>query len=77
MSALRHSPNFAYPITQIAQRLGTDLERVEIDGERHRVLVVPHGALWLAAASHFGADQWYQDQDIVHGNRLGPVNTMG
>ena len=65
---VRYSPDFTYPLTQIVQRLGTDLERVEIDGERHRVPVVPHGALWLAAASHFGAEQWFLDD--VHGNQL-------
>jgi len=65
---VRYSPNFTYPLTQIVQRLGTDLEGVEIDGAQHRVAVVPHGALWLAAASHFGADQWFADE--LHGNQL-------
>lgn len=67
-NTVRYSPNFTYPLTQIVKRLGADLERVDIDGERHPVLVVPHGALWLAAATHFGSDEWFSDN--VPGNQL-------
>ena len=69
----KHSPsnalNWGQPMTQIVERLGADLERVEINGERHSVLVVPAGSLWLDALNQFGGvEAWYSDP--WHGNQL-------
>lgn len=64
-----HQLDLTQPMTQVVKRLGADLERVEIDGERHRVLVVPAGAFWLDAMNRFGGvDAWHVDPG--HGNRL-------
>ena len=65
---LKLFPNLTGPLTQIVKRLGADLERVEIDGERHPVLVVPHGFLWLDAVKQFGPEAWFLDN--FHGNKL-------
>jgi len=65
----RNFLNWAQPMTQIVKRLGADLERVEIKGERHPVLVVPAGSLWLDALNQFGGvEAWYSDR--FHGNQL-------
>ena len=68
----KHAPasalNWTRPLSQIVERLGADLERVEINGERHPVLVVPNGSLWLDAVNQFGVREWYTDPR--HGNHL-------
>ena len=61
--------NWGQPMTQIVERWGADLERLEINGDRHPVLVVPAGSLWLDALAQFGGvEAWYSDPH--YGNRL-------
>lgn len=66
----KHAPsnalNWTAPMTRVVERLAADLERIEINGERHPVLVVPTGSLWLDAVNRFGAEAWYEDPR--HGN---------
>ena len=68
----KHPPssylNWTQPMTEIVSRLGADLERVQINGERHSVIVVPAGSLWLDAVTQFGVEGWFAD--VRHGNRL-------
>jgi len=68
----KHPPavylNWTQPMTEIVSRLGADLERVQINGERHSVIVVPAGSLWLDAVTQFGVEGWFAD--VGHGNQL-------
>ena len=57
------------PISQIVERLGADMERVEINGERHPVPVVPLMSLELDFVNEFGVDEWFDD-DLAHPNQL-------
>jgi len=50
-------------------RLGADLGRVEINGERHPVPVVPLISLVLDAVTEFSVEEWFMD-DLVHPNQL-------
>lgn len=57
-----------HPLAQIYLRLHSDLERMEIKGERHKVILVPASFLWLDALKRYGIEGWYADP--VHGNTL-------
>jgi len=57
--------HWTHPLNQIVERLGADLERVEINGERHPVPVVPVLSLLLDGVNRFGVEEWFFD-DPTH-----------
>ncbi|NND08055.1 MAG: hypothetical protein HKN87_16875 [Saprospiraceae bacterium] len=57
-----------HPVAQVYQRLHIDLEKKEIDGKEHEVILVPAMLLWLDALHQYGEDGWYAD--LNHGNAL-------
>ena len=57
-----------HPLAQIYLRLHSDLERMEVKGERHEVILVPASLLWLDALKRYGIEDWYADP--AHGNPL-------
>jgi hypothetical protein len=57
-----------HPLAQINLRLHSDLEKMEIKGERHKVVLVPASFLWLDALKRYGIEGWYADP--AHGNPL-------
>jgi hypothetical protein len=57
-----------HPVAQIYQRLHSDLEKMDIEGKKHKVILVPAMLLWLDALKHYGVDRWYVDR--MHGNAL-------
>lgn len=61
-------PNVKHAVAQIYQRLQTDLEQMEVNGKRHKVMLVPASKLWLDALKKYGTDNWYADH--IHGKPL-------
>ena len=57
-----------HPVAQIYQRLHADLEKMEINGKRYDVTLVPASLLWLDALKRYGIEGWYADPN--HGNPL-------
>ena len=57
-----------HPLAQIYLRLHSDLEKMEIKGERHDVTLVPASLLWLDALKRYGIEGWYADR--FHGTSL-------
>ncbi len=57
-----------HPIAQIYLRFHSDLERIEIKGKQHKVILVPASFLWLDALKRYGVKGWYADH--AHGNPL-------
>lgn len=57
-----------HPLAQIYQRFQSDLEKMEIGGEQHNVILVPALLLWLDALNRYGVEGWYADAS--HGNAL-------
>ncbi len=65
----RHtSPDIKHAIAQIYDRFHTNLELMDINGNKHEVILVPALFLWLDALTHYGVDGWYIDES--HGNAL-------
>jgi hypothetical protein len=60
--------DWKHPVAQVYNRLRSDLERMEIDGVRHSVRLVPASLLWLDARKRFGLEAWYADSN--HGTAL-------
>ncbi len=52
-------PDLKHPVAQIYERLRTDLENMEINGERHNVTLVPASLLWLDALNRYKLEDWY------------------
>jgi hypothetical protein len=65
---LHSNADIKHPIAQIYQRLHSDLEKMEINGRQHEVILVPALLLWIDAASKYGVEGWYAD--VAHGNAL-------
>lgn len=65
---LHTTANIKHPLAQIYQRLHSDLEKMEIKGKRHEVILVPAMLLWLDAIKRYGVEGWYAD--LAHGNAL-------
>ena len=65
---LHTAPDFKLPVAQIYQRLHADLEKMNIDGVQHEVILVPAMFLWLDALNRYGVEGWYADK--AHGNAL-------
>lgn len=61
-------PDTKLPVVQTYNRLHSDLEKMEINGGKHQVILVPALFLWLDAVRHYGVDGWYADP--AHGNAL-------
>jgi hypothetical protein len=61
-------PDWVHPFAQIYARLQADLEAMEINGQRHRVTLVPASLLWLDAKHRYGVDVWYDNSN--HGSDL-------
>ena len=57
-----------HPVAQVYQRLHSDLTSMKIDGEQHKVILVPAMLLWLDALDRYGVEGWYTDEG--HGNAL-------
>jgi len=57
-----------HPLAQIYKSLHSDLKKIEIDGRKHEVILVPAMLLWLDALKHYGVEGWYAD--AAHGNAL-------
>ena len=55
-------------MAQIYERLRDDLEKTEIDGKRHEVILVPAALLWLDARTRFGSKAW--DANPTHGTAI-------
>lgn len=69
MHPQRHMfPDIKHPLAQIYLRLHSDLERMEIKGKRHKVVLIPASFLWLDALKRHGIEGWYADG--AHGNAL-------
>lgn len=62
-------PDTRFPIVQVYQSLHADLEAMEIEGERHSVMLVPGLYLWEDAAKKYGVENWYSE-DGLHGSAL-------
>lgn len=56
------------PLAQIYLRFHTDLEDLEIEGAKHKVMLVPASLLWRDAIKRYGVEGWYADPG--HGNAL-------
>ena len=65
---LHTTADIKHPLAQIYERLHSDLEKMEIDGKKHEVILVPALLLWLDALKHYGVEGWYAD--VGHGNAL-------
>lgn len=65
---LHSNGDIKHPIAQIYQKLHADLEKMEINGRQHEVILVPALFLWIDAANRYGIDGWYTD--VAHGNAL-------
>jgi hypothetical protein len=65
---LHTTADIKHPLAQIYERLHSDLEKMEIDGKKHEVILVPALLLWLDALKHYGVEGWYADEG--HGNAL-------
>lgn len=65
---LHMTADIKHPLSQIYQMLHSDLERIEINGEKHEVILVPAMLLWLDALKRYGVEGWYVDP--AHGNAL-------
>ena len=61
-------PDIKHPMAQLYHRLRHDLEGMLVDGERHRVLLIPALYLWLDATRRYGIENWFADPG--HGNAL-------
>lgn len=61
-------PDIKHAVAQVYQRLHSDLERMEIDGKTHEVILVPASFLWMDAVNRYGVDDWFHDK--AHGNPL-------
>jgi hypothetical protein len=57
-----------HPVAQIYLRFHSDLEKMEINGKRYNVTLVPASLLWLDALKRYGIEGWYADP--AHGNPL-------
>jgi hypothetical protein len=65
----RHSTaDIKHPLAQIYQKLHSDLEKIDIDGKKNEVILVPAMFLWLDALKRYGVEGWYAD--MAHGNAL-------
>lgn len=60
--------DWKHPVSQVYGRLHRDLERVEIDGSSHKVIMVPASLFWLDAKNRFGVKAWYANSN--HGTSL-------
>jgi hypothetical protein len=60
--------DWKHPVAQVYNRLRSDLESMEIDGDRHSVPLVPASLLWLDARNRFGLNVWYANSN--HGTAL-------
>ena len=60
--------DWKHPVARIYERLRSDLEGLQIDGERHEVILVPASFLWLDARNRFELSDWYSDPN--HGTAL-------
>lgn len=56
------------PLSQVYGKLHADLERMEIKGRTHEVILVPANFLWLDAIRRYGVDDWFANRG--HGNAL-------
>ncbi len=65
---LHSTVDIKHPLAQIYQTLHSDLEKMEINGKQHEVILVPALFLWLDALKHYGVEGWYADES--HGNAL-------
>lgn len=65
---LHTTTDIKHPLAQIYERLHSDLEKMEIEGKKHEVILVPAMLLWLDALKHYGVEGWYAD--AAHGNAL-------
>jgi hypothetical protein len=65
---LHTTPDIKHPLAQIYERLHSDLEKMEIEGKKHEVILVPAMFLWLDALKRYGVEGWYAD--VAHGNAL-------
>jgi len=64
----RDGEDNTHPVAQIYQSFHSGLERMEINGERHKVILVPAIFLWCDAVGRYGSEGWYADAG--HGNAL-------
>lgn len=64
----RDHPLIKHKVFQIYNRLHEDLERMEINGHCHNVILVPASLLWLDAQLRYPPDKWYADP--MHGSPL-------
>lgn len=65
---LHSNTDIKHPMAQIYQKLHLDLEKMEIKGKHHKVILVPALLLWIDATSKYGVEGWYAD--VAHGNAL-------
>ena len=61
-------PDIKHPLAQIYRRFQTDLERMEIGGKQHKVIMAPASLLWLDAMKRYGVENWFADP--FHGTPL-------
>jgi hypothetical protein len=57
-----------HAVAQIYWRFQADLERMEINGRKHEVILVPASLLWLDAVERYGLERWYADP--LHGRPM-------
>jgi len=57
-----------YPLAQIYLKLHNDLEKIEINGENHKIILVPGMLFSVDGLRRYGVDEWYVDH--VHGSAL-------
>ena len=56
------------PVAQIYQKLHADLERMNINGKKQEVILVPALYFWMDGMRRYGKKGWYTD--AVHGTAL-------
>lgn len=60
--------DYKHAVAQIYMSLHADLEKMQINGKQHEVILAPASLLWLDALNRYGVDGWYADH--IHGNPL-------